>query len=251
MSIHLVLYSNNEPFHTTKWMTIESIHAYTQKHVVIHDYTLEKIQQKEWFQQIKELPSIHREGRRDGYYNSWKPFIIKDVYDEMKEGDILYYVDSSQHHRIGFTENIDKLCEVVNERLCVAGSIGDEVRNNSYNCCDNITVWNKIIPDQDNSLHLSKPHVLNTWFLFKKCDSNTVFINEWVHFICYKDEDLPLPLVTYHHTVDQSIFNILVVKHKLPVFYNPTISHHLNKNKNVVLHVINTSIHISENFTYL
>ena len=31
MSIHLVLYSNNEPYDTTKRLTIESIHKYTQK----------------------------------------------------------------------------------------------------------------------------------------------------------------------------------------------------------------------------
>ena len=31
MSIHLVLYSNNEPFDTTKRLTIESINNYTQK----------------------------------------------------------------------------------------------------------------------------------------------------------------------------------------------------------------------------
>lgn len=120
MSIHLVLYSNNEPYDTTKILTIESIYKYTTKHVIIHDYNLEKIKQKVWFQHIKDLPSIYTEGRRDGFYNSWKAFITKDVYDEMKEGDILYYVDSSQHFRIGFEENIDKLCDIVNELLCVA-----------------------------------------------------------------------------------------------------------------------------------
>ena len=38
MSVHLVLYSNNEPFDTTKRLTIQSIGKYTQKQVIIHDY---------------------------------------------------------------------------------------------------------------------------------------------------------------------------------------------------------------------
>jgi|TARA_Y100000389_G_C17446782_1_gene512113 hypothetical protein len=251
MSIHLVLYSNNEPFDTTKRLTIESINKYTQKQVIIHDYNLEKILKKEWFQHIKNLPSIHKIGRRDGYYNSWKAFITKEVYDDMKDGDILYYVDSSQHFRTGFTENIDKLCDIVNEKLCVAGSVADNVRNNSFRCCDDIMVWNKIIPDKDNTEYLSRPHVLNSWFLFKKCDSNNAFINDWAYFSRYTDKDAIYPLVTYHHTGDQSIFNILVIKHNLPIFYNKDVHHDLNKNKNVVLDIINNYPNITENFIYL
>lgn len=251
MSIHLVLYSNNEPYDTTKRLTIESIHKYTQKQVIIHDYNLEKIKQKEWFQYIKDLPSIHNHGRRDGYYNSWKAFITKDVYEEMKDGDILYYVDSSRYFIAGFNENVDKLCDIVNEKLCIAGSIGSDVRNNSFRCCDDIMVWNKIIPHKDNNEHLSKPHVLNSWFLFKKCDSNNIFINEWVYFSYYMDNDAKYPLVTYHHTADQSIFNILVLKHKMPVFYHKNIGHDINKNKNAVLNIINNSANTEEYFIYL
>ena len=197
------------------------------------------------------MPLIHKAGRRDGYYNIWKAFITKDVYDDMKDGDILYYVDSSRYFITGFTENIDKLYDIVNEKLCVAGSIGDDVRNDSYGCCNDVVIWNKIIPDKDNTEYLSIPHVLNSWFLFKKCDSNHAFINDWVYFSCYTDKDIIYPLATYHHTGDQSIFNILVVKHKLPVFYNKNIAHDINKNKNVVLNIINNSANITEHFIYL
>lgn len=99
MSIHLILYSHKEPFDTTKRLTIKSINKYSKKKVIIHDYNLEKIKQKEWFQHIKDLPFIQKSGKRDGYYNSWKAFITKDVYDEMEDGDILYYVDSSQYFK--------------------------------------------------------------------------------------------------------------------------------------------------------
>lgn len=251
MSIHLVVYSNNEPYETTKRLTIESVHKYTRKQVIIHDYTLEKIKKTAWFQHIKDLPSIYKKGRRDGYYNSWKAFITKEVYDNMPDGDILYYVDSSQYFRTGFIENIDKLCDIVNEKSCVAGSISDNVRNNTFGACDDVMVWNKIISDKDNTDHLTKPHVLNSWFLFKKCDSNRAFINDWVYYSGYTDKDATYPLVTYHHTGDQSIFNILVVKYKLPVFYHKETVHDLNKNKNLVLSIINSSTNTTGYFAYL
>jgi hypothetical protein len=239
MSIHLVLYSNNEPYETTKKLTIDSIHKYTQKQVIIHDFNLDIIKQEGWFKCIEDLPLLNTPGRRDGYYNCWKAFITKEVYDGMKDDDILYYVDSSRHFRTGFTENIDKLCDIANEKLHIAGSIGTDVNNNSYGCCTDIRIWDKIIPNKNNTYYLDKPHVLNSWFLFKKCESNNAFINEWVYFSCYKDNNLNYPLVTYNHTGDQSIFNILVVKHNFTVFYHKNICHDLNKNKNVVLNIIN------------
>ena len=255
MSIHLILYSNNEPYETTKRLTVESINSCTRtKHVIVHEYNLEKIKQLEWFQHIKDLPSIDRPGRRDGYYNSWKPFIIKDIYDKvMKDGDILYYVDSSGYFifQRGFTEIIDRLCDIVNDKLCIAGSVADNSYNNTDECCNNIKIWNKIMPDKDNTEHLNKRHVLNSWFLFKKCESNNAFINDWAYFTTYKDNDLEYPLVTYHHTVDQSIFNILVIKYRLPVFYSKDIDHCTNKNKNVVLSIINNITNTDEYFIYL
>jgi hypothetical protein len=252
MSIHLVVYSNNEPFDTTKRLTIESIHKYTNKHVIIHDYSLEKIQKYDWFKYIKDLPNISHNYRRDGYYNAWKPFITKDVYfNKMNGGDILYYVDSSKYFQSGFTENIDKLCDIVNEKLRIAGSIGYDVRNSSYGCCDNIMVWNKVIANTNNTVHLNKPHVLNSWFLFKKCQDNNAFINDWAYYSRYTDQDVLYPLVTYHHTVDQSIFNILVIKYKFPVFISKDTGHDANKNKNRVLNIINNTVNTDAHFITL
>lgn len=251
MTIHLVLYSNNEPYNTTKQLTIDSLSNYTTKEFIVHDYSLEKIKRRDWFTLIHNLPSIEREGRRDGYYNIWKAFIIQDVYTGMKDGDILYYVDSSQYFRTGFTESIDTLCDIANDMGCIAGSVGDDLKNNMIRCCDKIIVWDKIIPTNNNSVYLDLLHVLNSWFLFKKCELNTAFIRDWVHFSLYTDADVDYPLATYHHTGDQSIFNILVIKYKLPVFYSKDIGHNDNKNKNAVLAVVNSTVNTHSFFIYL
>ena len=41
---------------------------------------------------IENLPKVKngsKSGRRDGYYNAWKPYITKEVYDIANENDII------------------------------------------------------------------------------------------------------------------------------------------------------------------
>ena len=220
---------------------MNSVRRHTLKNVVIHDFNFEKIKSKKWFDFIKDLPSLHKDGRRDGYYNAWKAFCVQETYEIINDDDFLYYVDCSQHYRSGFTQSIDKLCEIVQDKGFVAGSVADDGINNVLGACSDIKVWDKIIPNNDNSKYLGDKHVLNAWFMLKKTASNTKFVNEWAHWTGYKDDDLRDPLVTYHHTGDQSIFNILVRKYNLCVFYKKEIKHDENKNKNKVLEIINNN----------
>lgn len=44
MKIHLVVYSDGEPFNSTKYKTIKTIHHFSKNDIIIHDYTLEKNQ---------------------------------------------------------------------------------------------------------------------------------------------------------------------------------------------------------------
>lgn len=251
LNINIVLYSNNEPFNTTKKLIIDSILNYSNNNIIIHNYNLKKIKKCKWFKKIKKLPFIYINGRRDGYYNCWKPFIVKEVYDKIKKNDIIYYVDCSQYYKNGFTQNIDKLCSIVFNNGFIAGSCGNNINNNYFGCCNNLLIWNKIILNINNKSYLNKKHVLNSWFILKKCDENNSFINEWVFYCCYKDTKIKYPMVTYHHTADQSIFNILVYKYKPLVFFNKNISHDENKDKNLVLKIINNSDNINDYFIYL
>jgi len=244
-SINLVLYSHNEPFNSTKKKLIETINKFTNRKVIIHDYNLDRIKKISWYDKIKELPEVNcisgRNGRRDGYYNCWKSFIVNEVYENMNDRDILYYVDSSQYFRNGFTENVDKLCDIVLKEGIIAGSVGKYLKNNSDECCNNINIWNKIIPNNNNSDYLNNMHVLNSWFILVKNNINTIFLNDWNYWSVYKNNEFINPLVTYHHTADQSIFNILVYKYKFKVFYHETISHCENKDHNIALKIINNS----------
>jgi hypothetical protein len=251
LNINIILYSNNEPFNTTKKLIIKSIQNYSNNNIIIHNYNLKKIKNCKWFKKIKDLPYIFKNGRRDGYYNCWKPFIVKEVYNKINKNDIIYYVDCSQYYIDGFTQNIDKLCSIAFSNNFIAGSCGNYINNDTIGCCNNLLIWNKIIFNNNNKNYLDKKHVLNSWFILKKCNENNDFINDWVYYCLYKDKQIKYPMITYHHTVDQSIFNILVYKYKQLVFFNKNISHNRNKDKNLVLKIINNSENINDYFIYL
>ena len=239
-NLHLILYSNGKIYDDTKKKLIDTISNVTDRLIIIHDYNLDKIKKSSWFNKIEKLPQLQNiNGYRDGYFNCWKPFITKEVYEKMNDDDILYYVDSSQHFQYGFNQNIDKLCNIVIKEKIIAGSIGNDIQN-SY-CCNNILVWNKILNNSDNKNLLNLPHVLNSWYILTKNDTNFKFIEDWIYYCIYTDDNFINPLITYHHTVDQSIFNILVHKYNFKVFYAPEIDHNTNKDRNIVNFILNNN----------
>ena len=54
----------------------------------------------------------------------------------------------------------------------------------------------------------------------------------------YTDESLIYPLITYHHTVDQSIFNILVHIYKFPLFINKNYDEYQLRDRNRLAKII-------------
>ena len=237
MSIHLVMYSNKEPFDTTKRMMKETLHKFTKRPVIIHDYTLDSIKECEWFHHIETISEVREIRKRDGSHCAWKPYIIRDVYNVMGDNDILFYADCSRYFTSGFKEPLDELFNSVDLYGHMAGCVADNVLNNTT--CENIDVWNTILPNEDNTLHLRKKHICASWLLMKKNTLMTAFINDWAFFVSHSNEQLRQPLITYHHTVDQSILNILACKYNLVVFYDPELSHHRTKYINRVLKTIN------------
>jgi hypothetical protein len=217
-NVHIVMYSNGEPFDTTKKLTLDTVKSCSNKNVIIHDFNLERIKTRPWFEKIKDLPLIQKIGYRDGYYCAYKAFCTWDVYQTMGDDDVVFYLDSSQYYRDGFTENIDRLCDIACDKGFVAGSIGDDYTNACYDLCGKLNVWKKILPECDETI-LNKRHILSSWFILKKNDINTRFMDEWIEWCMYTDEDFPEPLITQHYTGDQSIFNMLVHKYKFQVFY--------------------------------
>jgi hypothetical protein len=144
-------------------------------------------------------------------------------------------------------EKLTKTLESAKSKGIIAGSVGNDYDNYTLKVCNDIRVWQAIIPTATEEL-LKCRHILNSWFVLSKNDSNKTFIDEWCFYVLHKTEQLKFPLATYHHTIDQSIFNILAVKNNFHVFRKEGIGHDDNKDRNVALREINRADNVDELF---
>jgi len=237
-TIHIVLISYGEPFDTVKKLMMDSVVNYSNNNLIIHDYSLEKIKTRPWFKQIEGLANINKHSIRDRYYWSYKIFCVNEVYEQLEKNDVLFYLDCSQYYKDGFTESIDRLCSIALEKGIIAGSIGNNIKHHEFSLCQKINVWKKVYPECNITI-LEKPHILASWFLLTKNTTNTQFMNDWIKWSMYTDEEFKDPLITEHVTGDQSIFNMLVYKYDLHVFYDKNRGHLINKDKNGILEIVN------------
>lgn len=224
------------PFRETQKLLNESIQSKTKYDVVFHSHNMESMMNQPWFFKVKDYPNLFTNEwwRRDGYLCAYKVFFAKQLMDIIDDGDIIYYADSSAYHKEPFTEDIDRFIKYVEYNGHVCGAIATDCKHNSFMCCDNVDVWNEIHKPTkiDFEYMLNKYHTVASWYCFQKNEKSIEFINEWAYWFSYKLRDVPL--ARFHHTVDQSIFNILVYKHGMKVFFNPNNMHEQNKNHNMV-----------------
>lgn len=240
--VHLVSMANNEPFVSSQKAIFNTIQKHTKYTVVIHEFNIERIKARPWFNLLERIHALpEMPGRRDGYYCAWKPFLIHDVYQLMDENDVLYYVDSSKYWQQGYTDNLDMFIDEVRKRGNIAGSVGDNVLNSSYGCLTNRNVWKTMGMEHMFEASQSRRHVLSAWMAFTKTPLTTTFLKEWVKWT-NTDDYKGMPLVVQHHTAEQAILNILFYKYPefSKFFRHPQLRHDDNKNYNTVLKVLNT-----------
>lgn len=251
-TIHFVTYANGNsrvtgfPFAYTQKILVDSIQAQTKRKVVLHTHNLETVKNQKWFNKIEHFPNIEmgeKAWARDGYFNSFKALIIHDLLDKIDEGDYIYYTDSSAYAREPFMQNLDRFFDYVDYNGHICGSHGNDFMHRSFGCLSNQDVWKVIWPESEMYLPriLSHTHILNSWFCFKNTDKNRKFIKEWSYLttnVVINEK----PIITIHHTVDQSLFNVLVYKYGFGTFFNNT-KHDDNKNHNNIHKFIN-NLHI-------
>ena len=248
------MYAEGHPFTETRDLIAASIQAYSSRPVKIHSYNAASLAELPEYNKLVSFirpPSDTCLYSRGGFFNLWKPLIVADVYRDMHDGDVLYYVDCSRYFIAPFIHPVDRLVDVCLKLGHVAGSVSTNVSQNTIGCCNNNIVWSAIMDGGGgggggggsswNPAILSTMHVLNSWFMFTHgAPGIECFIREWVEYSFMVIPAIsPYPLGIYHHTVDQSIFNVLVYKYNMNVFFTESILHNDNKNKNQVLMLIN------------
>jgi hypothetical protein len=241
-NIHYITYADGNsritglPYSDTQNLLVNSISSQTKRPVKNYILNLEEIKKSSWWDSIKNYPTEYPEPwGRDGLYCAYKVFPALELIETINDGDFVYYTDSSAYFREPFTQNIDRLFDYVETNGHVCGSVGNDFKHNSFGCCDNIGVWHTIWPEAPYHI-VNKPHILASWYVFQKNKNSIEFIKEWAKYFTFKLNNKPL--CTYHHTVDQSVFNILCYKYNMKVFFNNT-NHDFNKNANNVHRQLN------------
>ena len=236
------------PYSITQKLLVDSIQGKTKNEVVQHTHDLESMKAQPWFRKIAHFPSIlagdrnFKQWGRDGYFCAYKALFANHLLDDIDDGEFIYWTDSSAYYREPFTENLDRFFEYVDYTGGVFGSCGYDVKHNSFGCLTDTNVWKLVWPECEVYLPalLEHKHILASWYCLKVSDITRQFIKEWSYLIT----DVTLnnrPIVTMHHTVDQSLFNILVYKYGFRTFFNNQIHDH-NKNHNNVHRFINAQV---------
>lgn len=228
MQIHLVNYATDRFLKAQKRLN-RSARKFGIDHCL--SYTNRDILQTEFYQKNKDI--LNQE-RGAGYW-LWKPYIILQALEQANEGDIIIYSDSG-------AEIIASLQPLVDLCLKRNGLIFFQVP------CYTKTFVNKswtkrdcfILMEADNETFHQARQVAGSPSLFIKNKVNIDFVRRWLSY-CEDPRiitDQPNACGKrnypefYDHRHDQSVLSILVKKHGLEIFRDPSqFSAHLKLKK--------------------
>lgn len=158
---------------------------------------------------------IESNNRGYGYY-IWKPYLIKKCLNDIKDGDILLYVDSGCEMNINGKKKLLYFINLVKNKLILGtSSVSSDY---DFTKMDLIKYFNF----ENNIELLKKPHMQAGILLIYKCEKTINLINEW-YDICsnnynFIDDSKSISknfkeFIEHRH--DQSVFNLLIKKYDL------------------------------------
>ena len=170
--------------------------------------------------QFKETNKEIFSSTRGAGYWIWKPYIIKDAFSKIDEGDYLIYTDSG----IAYVNSVHYLLNAMQKEkvdiMCFAG-IYPEYR------------WTKrdafILMECDEDYYKLSPQCAGGYIILRKSDKSGKIINDFLYYCCDTrivsdsistlDEEHPEFLENRH---DQSIWSLLCKRNKIPLFRDPS-----------------------------
>ena len=171
-------------------------------------------------------------GSIGGGFFVWKPYFIKKTYNQMQEGDYLFYIDSG-------AVCVDRIQHLINcmekEQMDVmVFSLENERLEKQFTKRDTFLLMNCDSPKDTDT-----PQVLAGYMIFKKTDFASKFIDEWLYYAqdarisTTMENTLGLP--NYEGFVanrTQSVPSLLAKKYGLKIFRDPSqfgVIHHYPK----------------------
>lgn len=183
----------------------------------IRSYDFEEIRNTSFYRDNKNILDLPR---GMGYW-LWKPFIIREALNAMKDGDIVIYADSGLEIIAPLTPLVD-ICSSSDPILL----FGNGVFLNS--------TWTKrdcfVLMDCDREEYWKAPQCDAAICLFRRGEASLRFVESWLNYCCDPRiitdspntcgrRDLP-DFAEHRH--DQSVLSLLAAKNRLTLFRMPT-----------------------------
>lgn len=196
-------------------------------------WTRETFRESKWYTEYKVLfehaGKIGHEKARDRSHWLWKPMIILDALERLPENEWIFYSDSSSYHsypisdkfqtvmpmleKLAF-ENSNHQCECIPvTRLTV--SIGWEFAMRIHLGANFSTALSIVSPNIPQQTLSSWSMGQASWSLWRNTYRSRRFVREWIDTM--RNEEL-LSVVPF---ADQTICELLVVKHNMKAFWWP------------------------------
>ena len=166
---------------------------------------------------VNENKYILDEEKGGGYW-LWKPYIINETLKNIKDNDLLFYIDSKYY----FTENITELYKpLLEEDILVWRNKPNESSYYLKNWCKMDIIYKYNIYDD-----VFKNNMEACWagaMIMRKTNKVTNIIKEWLYMCCCNDiTDLPSTIENSaefnDHRHDQSLLSIVLSKYKIPLY---------------------------------
>lgn len=169
-----------------------------------------------------------------GGYWLWKPYLILRRLQEMRDGDLLFYVDSGAYF-------IDDPRPV----LDLAASCGSPVLALGYGWRERDYTKRRALRyvGLDRPEILDTPQVVSSYMIFRAGAGSRAFAAEWLR-LCEQPEllhDKPYDGDDAHpgflaHRHDQSLFSLLVKRDRIPALPDPSIFDPLSGSRGPLFH---------------
>jgi len=172
---------------------------------------------------------ILKNKRGFGYW-LWKPYLIMKTLNQMKENDILLYLDIGCEIDIRKKDKILELIEKVKEDLIIGSFTHNDKDWSKFDLVDRLQITNPIL--------LLKPQHQASCIMIKKCQKTIDLVKEWYE-ISYENnyhyiddsKSIKKNLIGFReHRHDQSIFSLLTKKYN--IYSKITIEYGINIARN-------------------
>ena len=217
MSKHFITFGSGNSSYIDAGKRLTDQAKQTQLFDLVEFFTIENLKKDPVFWN-KHQRFIINNKRGFGYW-LWKSYIVKKKMEQMKDGDILLYLDCGCEIDVKQKSKLETFFKQVKKDKIVGTMCGTE--KNGHLERD----WTKM--DLFLKLNMNKPEYTNTvqrqggTNMFYICDETRKIVNEWYNISCdyHLIDDSKSVNKNYptfqEHRHDQSIFSLLTKKYKL------------------------------------